>query len=894
MSEGSVVFCGHRPLGYVSNHVPLVTRYITRRKEHLIVTVSGRTFQTWGSNKLGLLSVSKIHPKDITSLAADSYLVFAAAGEDVYAWRRGDELQRVFRGHNADVHLMLPFGPHLITIDTEGLLKVWEIKTGNEHLEMTFNNEKTRISAICHPSTYIDKILVGSSQGHLQLWNLKSTKLIYTFKGWGSGVSCLQQAPAIDVVAIGLLNGEIHLHNLKYDETVIKFHQDWGAVTGLGFRTDDKPVMVSGSPKGHLAVWDLEERKLEAQMRSSHQASVTGLACLSGEPILVTSSSDNSVKQWIFDMSDGGGRLLRIREGHAAPPGRVRYYGNRGESLLSAGLDSSLRVFSTVADILHKSLGHASWNRKVSKKHRVSEDPVRMPPIVDFTTETAKDREWDNIAAIHRGQGETTTWSFGHSKMGDLKLLHPRFKEDASLNNAEATALTLTACGNFVLIGYSTGHVDRFNIQSGLHRGSYEHGKKPAHKNVVRGIATCAVNMQTITVDSKGVLKFWKFKTGALLHKLLLGSDVGGLRLQRESGLLALALEDFTVQVVDIDTRTVVRKFPGHDSTITDFCFSSDSRWLVTVSLDSTARVWELPTGHCIDYIAFDKPATSVDLSPASDMMATSHVGDLGVYLWINKSLYSHLTLKPLSEESKPIPLSLPSHLLVEERETSEVKMEVGEEEEESEFAPAQLSNELITLANLPGSRWLNLLNLDVIKAKNKPKAPPKKPKAAPFFLPTIPGLATQFDLSAVEKAAEENTLKTPVAISFTKFGAALSQAESEADMGGMLESLLELGPSAIDLELRSLAPEGGGSLGLMESFLKMIRLELKAGRNFEAVQSYLGLFLKLHGETVAEEEVLMLELALVEESLTEQWGQLQHHLDSALCLTTFFKSSFL
>ena len=28
-----------------------------------------------------------------------------------------------------------------------------------------------------------------------------------------------------------------------------------------------------------------------------------------------------------------------------------------------------------------------------------------------------------------RGQGEATTWSYGHSKMGDLKLLHPRFKE---------------------------------------------------------------------------------------------------------------------------------------------------------------------------------------------------------------------------------------------------------------------------------------------------------------------------------------------------------------------------------------------------------------------------------------------------------------------------------
>ena len=31
----------------------------------------------------------------------------------------------------------------------------------------------------------------------------------------------------------------------------------------------------------------------------------------------------------------------------------------------------------------------------------------------------------------------------------------------------------ITACGNFVVIGYDTGHVDRFNLQSGLARGSY-------------------------------------------------------------------------------------------------------------------------------------------------------------------------------------------------------------------------------------------------------------------------------------------------------------------------------------------------------------------------------------------------------------------------------------
>ena len=40
---------------------------------------------------------------------------------------------------------------------------------------------------------------------------------------------------------------------------------------------------------------------------------------------------------------------------------------------------------------------------------------------------------------------------------------------------------------------------------------------------------------------------------------------------------------------------------------------------------------------------------------------------------------------------------------------------------------------------------------------------------------------------------------------------------------------------------------------------IHFLRLELKTGRNFEAVQSYLGLFLKIHGETVAEEEVNVL-----------------------------------
>ena len=35
--------------------------------------------------------------------------------------------------------------------------------------------------------------------------------------------------------------------------------------------------------------------------------------------------------------------------------------------------------------------------------------------------------------------------------------------------------MAISACGNFGIVGTSNGRVDRYNLQSGLHRASYEH-----------------------------------------------------------------------------------------------------------------------------------------------------------------------------------------------------------------------------------------------------------------------------------------------------------------------------------------------------------------------------------------------------------------------------------
>lgn len=113
----SKIFSKNRALGYVSNHIPLITRYIQRRKENLIVTCVGRAFHTYGCSHFTLLSVSGSHPGDITCLSGDAYHVYTASECNIYAWRRGTELKHTYSGHTSPVHLILPFGPHLLSVD---------------------------------------------------------------------------------------------------------------------------------------------------------------------------------------------------------------------------------------------------------------------------------------------------------------------------------------------------------------------------------------------------------------------------------------------------------------------------------------------------------------------------------------------------------------------------------------------------------------------------------------------------------------------------------------------------------------------------------------------------------------------------------------------------------
>lgn len=267
-------------------------------------------------------------------------------------------------------------------------------------------------------------------------------------------------------------------------------------------------------------------------------------------------------------------------------------------------------------------------------------------------------------------------------------------------------------------------------------------------------------------------------------------------------------------------------------------------------------------------------------MSPTGDFLATAHVNYLGLFIWANKTLFSHVTLRSIDPYSEAPLLELPSTESSDGKlpEIEELSME-GEKLNMDYDSPLQLDSDLVTMSTVALSKWQNLLDLDLVKKRNKPKAPPKTPKQAPFFLPTIAGLDLKFD---VPGEVNDGTTKLLIPDNFhnlTIFGKKLEASIDSGNYQDSVDHLMNLGPSMIDFEVKSIHPDGGGSIAVMLQFMKMVEFMFNTNVNFELAQTFLGIFLKSHGRTVAETSELKAELNELQAAQLRGWSTLEDKL---------------
>lgn len=86
-----------------------------------------------------------------------------------------------------------------------------------------------------------------------------------------------------------------------------------------------------------------------------------------------------------------------------------------------------------------------------------------------------RERDWCNVVTGHEGDSAAYLWRLQNFTLGEA-VLQPSTKAERGpviSPSGPVTAVALSECGNFGVVGTAAGRVDRYNVQSGLHRGYF-------------------------------------------------------------------------------------------------------------------------------------------------------------------------------------------------------------------------------------------------------------------------------------------------------------------------------------------------------------------------------------------------------------------------------------
>ncbi|RKF63190.1 U3 small nucleolar RNA-associated protein 21-like protein [Erysiphe neolycopersici] len=964
-SHQSRLFTPFRTIGLVSSTCVPFTSTLLGKDNFQITTSVGNCLQTY-SLKQGLQLIFLTRPQTpekITATYAWRDEVFAAWGgpnttQGLWVFRRGKKVAEIEIPSNVNeaVQQILIFGSWIVGCCSTRI-EVWNSESF-EHYTTLYSTKSANgghelSGGISNMPTYLNKIFAGRKDGCIEVWNVRSGKLIYTIPPPApncGAITAIQSTPALSLLAIAYSKGPLVIHNVKIDKTIIYLDGGSSIITSISFRTDNlgagedgrKPgvMATTGPSNGDVTFWDLNNGgRVMGVLRGAHYpplnteatvgGGVTKIQFLPSQPILVSNGLDNSLKSWIFDESPFSPipRILHSRNGHAAPASQLLFIPSDfdgadlgGKWLLSSGSDRSLWAWSLRRDGQSTELSQGNIHKKAKKIGNLSSslinDPstvlsdLKAPEIICISMSLNRDggmgansgdgsiwqksrsrkkfseasasgvTGWESIVTGHKDESYARTWFWGRKKAGRWIL------ETGDGSNVKS--VTVSPCGTFAVIGSEKGHIDMYNLQSGLHRSSFPPKlspgqarnlltEKPAivneknenifkskyslgrgkHTSAVTGLVVDSLNKNIFSCSLDGKVKFWDFRTGFLMDEISWSSvtAIAGIRYYSSNDLIAVVCQDLCIRIIDVETKKTIRELWGCQGSVNDWCFSNDGRWIIAASSDCVIRVWDLPTGNLIDGFRTKNQSTAIAFSSTGEFLATTSKGELGINIWNNKTLFTHVPTRNISENDI---VEAPGPVVSGEGGFQLLDAAFEDVGSISEYvAPIssfdQLSKDLQTLSLLPKSRWQNLLYLDVIKARNKPVEPPKIPEKAPFFLSSL-------EKSSVQNKTDEKSREITMEKSrIMKLGHLTTEGEftttlrigyETGEYASFFNCLKSLSPSVADLEIRSLNPHEE-----FVPFITALTNQLRAKLDYELIQAWMSVFLRLHSDSIIHDQ---------------------------------------
>ena len=516
-------------------------------------------------------------------------------------------------------------GRLLVTGGNDGILRVWQLATGEPLAELAGHKELVDATAV----TGDGRLAASASwDGTARVWDVPGRRMLHELGHGKVSVTSVDFSPDARFLATGAGDGSVRIWNAADGALVRKIDaHSWprtvvSGVTRVTYSPDGKSLLSSagsvstatGEPVARM--WDAETGNLAREFSVGAGVVVLSAFSADGARVLVAGNRGGS---GVWNAATGA-RVASL-DGHTGIV-YVAAFSRDGASVLTADRVAG-RTGSVVLADGGSGAQRAAWFAVVTA---AAFDPAgaQVATGSERATRVLDARSGELLHELRGHDGDVTTVRFGRD--GSTLLTAG---EEGELRVWDLTALPELVLGGLgdAAVGPQFSPDGKWIVaESSTNAVVWDAARGTKIADIPKLGHMAAVNARA-AFDGQGRLMLGDQRVSAPeTHEV---RTPGGhaafpsVRLpefawfrSRDERLTLIPHTDHSAVIRDRGTWEQIAVLKGHGGMVTGAVFGPDARWVLTAGEDSTARVWDVATGRQLQELGLDNRGYAAGLSP--------------------------------------------------------------------------------------------------------------------------------------------------------------------------------------------------------------------------------------------------------------------------------------